>query len=38
MDAKTVISQNIEEYLYDVDGILIPEEFGKRAIEGKETV
>lgn len=35
LDAEELTSENLEEYLHDVDGILVPGGFGQRGSEGK---
>jgi len=35
VDSEELTPENIEEYLHDVDGILVPGGFGSRGIEGK---
>ncbi|MBQ7840990.1 MAG: CTP synthase [Lachnospiraceae bacterium] len=35
IDAEELIPENLEEYLHDVDGILVPGGFGQRGTEGK---
>lgn len=35
IDAEELTPENIEEYLHDVDGILVPGGFGQRGTEGK---
>lgn len=35
VDAEKLTPENLDEYLHDVDGIIVPGGFGKRGIEGK---
>lgn len=35
IDSEEITPENIDEYLHDVDGILVPGGFGTRGIEGK---
>lgn len=35
IDAEELTPENLEEYLHDVDGILVPGGFGQRGTEGK---
>ncbi|MBS6397726.1 MAG: CTP synthase [Clostridiales bacterium] len=35
IDAEVLTPENLEEYLHDVDGILVPGGFGQRGTEGK---